>query len=194
MVVERRERMIARSRERFATFAKQKYAELVPGERAGIGARFELSVGPIFPIRRVCSDAHLLKTVRSLKIPWRQVEFPRTSGGGEISQHESVIVLRPGSSFSILDANVWGLLFYATEIQRPEHNGVDGIHVYHFTGQLEIFLRHAASLLKAIGYAGPLRIEISLRGIRDVPWLHFRYNTPETGSTSILGACPSNRV
>jgi hypothetical protein len=186
LVVERRKSLVARSRERFATFTNHKYAEF--GRRAGgIGARFELSVGPTFPMSRVCGEAHLLKTIQSSTIPWRQVGFPRTTAGGVISQHESAIVLRPGSSFSILEANVWGMLFYASEIELHDPPRYEGIHVYHFAGQLEIFLRHAAKILQTIGYSGPLGVELTLKGIRDVPWVYAgEFNDARTGPTSIL--------
>ena len=187
LVVERRRGLVARSRERFATFADQKYTEF--GRRAGgIGARFELSLGPTFPMSRVCGEADLLKTIQASTIPWRQVGFPRATAGGVISQHESAIVLRPGSSFSILEANVWGMLFYASEIELHDPPRYVGIHVYHFAGQLEIFLRHAANVLQAMGYSGPLGVELRLKGIRNAPLVYAgQFNDIQTGPMSVLG-------
>jgi hypothetical protein len=114
LVRERRAMLVQRSRDRFETFVNQKYGEL--GRRPqGIGARFDLSIGPRFPAQQLCEHAQLLSVLQAKRIPWRQVGFPRTTGGGVISQHESVLGLRPGSSFSILEASTWGMLFYASE-------------------------------------------------------------------------------
>jgi hypothetical protein len=89
--------------------------------------------------------------------------LPRSTGGGLISQHESAIVLRPGSSFSILEANTWGMLYYATEVEREgpkqSEKELDGIHSYHFPGQLLVFLEHAGRLLPELGYVGPFTIQ-----------------------------------
>ena len=110
-------------------------------------------------------------------IPWRQVGFPRSTGGGFISQHESAICLRPGSSFSILEATTWGVLFYAAEVEfepPPQVKDVQGIHSLHFVGQLLVFLEHARRVLSALNYAGPLALELRLEAIRGVPWITFQ--------------------
>ena len=60
------------------------------------------------------------------------------------------------------------MLFYATEVELHDIERWQGIHVYHFAGQLEVFLRHAAKVLQGLGYSGPLGIELTLKGIRDV--------------------------
>ena len=98
LVRRRRDDLVRRARQRFDVFAEQKYSEL--GRRqSGIGARFDLSIGPRFPGRMVCDLAALLSFIQANAIPWRDVGFPRTTGGGVVSQHESVVVLRPGPVF-----------------------------------------------------------------------------------------------
>jgi hypothetical protein len=51
-------------------------------------------------------------------LPWRQTSFPSVSS--IVSQHESVIVLGPMRDLSILEANVWGMLFYCAQVEK-EH-------------------------------------------------------------------------
>lgn len=188
IIRERRVNVIQRSRERFDTFVTQKYGEL--GKRPnGIGARFDLSIGPRFPAQPLCEHDRLLSVVHATHIPWRQVGFPRSTGGGFISQHESVIGLRPGSSFSILEANTWGVLFYASEVEfepPPQAKDVQGIHSFHFVGQLLVFLEHARLVLSALGYAGPLGVELRLEAIRGVPWITFQDRMAFTGPASQL--------
>jgi len=119
-------------------------------------------------------------------LKWRQVGFPRTSVG-LITQHESAIVLRPGSSFSICEANIWGMVFYASEIERYlEKDGSSGIHSNHFLGQMLVFLEHAGVMLREIGYAGPISIEMRLESIRGVPWIYFDGNAASAGPKSEL--------
>lgn len=189
LVRERRTELIRRSRERFDTFTVQKYGDL--GKRKdGMGAWFDLSIGPRFPALVVCDHARLMSVIPAVRISWRQVDFPRSTGGGFISQHESIISLRPGSSFSILEANTWGMLYYATEIeQQAQERSVQelgGIHSYQFVGQLLVFLEHAGRVLRGLGYVGPLAIEMKLDGIRNVPWITFDDRMAHTGPASQL--------
>jgi hypothetical protein len=114
------------------------------------------------------------------------VSFPRESGGGITTQHESVIVVRPGSSFSLLEATTWGSLFYATEIELERKDAYLGIHVFHFVGQLLVFLEHAGRVLTGLGYGGPLHIVMRMRAIRGVPWIYFQDGFPVTGPASML--------
>ena len=78
--------------------------------------------------------------------------------------------MHPGSSFSILESNTWGMQFYATEIER-KHEQYDGIHVYHFVGQLLVFFEHAGLVLREIGYSGPLKVDVRLEELRGKPWI-----------------------
>jgi hypothetical protein len=40
------------------------------------------------------------------------------------------------------------MLYYATEIELNDEH-IEGIHLYHFIGQLLVFLEHAGCVLKA---------------------------------------------
>jgi hypothetical protein len=195
LVMDRRGELLRRSRQRFDTFTSQKYSELGKGKKEGIGARFDLCVVPRFPSQTLCDHARLLELVSTTRLEWRQVGFPRTTGGGFLSQHESVIGLRPGSSFSILEVNTWGMCYYATEVElsRQEY---EGNHVYHFLGQLLVFLKHAGVMLKDLGYQGPLAVDVKLEGFRGVPWIYVaEFNSPTKGPTSELDdGAPSRSI
>ena len=102
-----------------------------------------------------------------------------------MSQHESGLVLKPGSNFSLLEANVWGMVFYAGEIERLE-DSYSGIHLYSFLGNLLVFLRHAREMSGRIGLVGPLRVEMRLEGIRGVPWVYVENNAALQGPASLL--------
>lgn len=183
MVTERRNFLIDRARSRFDAFVETRYAEL-GGRPGGIGARFDLTVVQRLPAEPVANQSSILSILQQVHIPWRQVGFPRTSQGF-VSQHESGLVLRPGSNFSILEANVWGMAFYASEIERVE-DSYSGIHLYSFLGNLLVFLRHAREIAARLGLVGPLRLEMRLEGVRGVPWIYAEHNTPIQGPASLL--------
>ncbi|MDD5544701.1 MAG: ATP-binding protein [Acidobacteriia bacterium] len=183
LILERRAELLRRARRRFLTFTRRRYQELTKSKES-IGCRFDLCVVPRFPARPVCDHGHLSSLLRSIRVDWRSVGFPRSSVGF-ISQHESEIVLRPGSSFSILEANIWGMIFYATEIER-ETEQYSGIHLNHFLGQLLVFLKHANLMLRGFGYVGPLLLEMKQRKICGVPWIVFDGNKPIVGRASEL--------
>jgi hypothetical protein len=184
VIRDRRTDMIARARERFRTFADRRYSELT--KKDTIGSRFSLSVTPRFPARQLCEHATLRTVLKGFKLPWRSVGFPRDSIG-TVSQHESEIVLRPGSAFSLLEANVWGLLSYATEIDGEVKEGSTGIHVNRFLGQVIVFLKHAQGMASRLGYVGPLTIEMRLEAICGTQWIYFESpNEPEKGPISEL--------
>jgi hypothetical protein len=184
IISNRRLDLLRRARQRFSVFTERRYSELT-GRKESIGCRFDLCIAPRFPTQRLCDHAKLYSIVTTKRLSWRQVGFPRTSGGGFVSQHESVIGLRPGSSFSILEANVWGMVYYATEIERTS-KGLDGIHLNHFLGQTLVFLSHASATLGEIGYSGPLTIEMRLEGLCGTPWLYFDVDRPAKGPSSEL--------
>jgi len=182
-VVKRRSDLILRANSRFKALTETRYTNL-GDNKSGLGSHFELSIIPKYLTRQVCSMARLHGLLEHKRLNWRQVGFPKTTGG-IISQHESIIVLRPGSSFSILEANVWGLIFYATEIESKKEQ-YEGIHLYHFLGQMLVFLEHAILLIQEIGYRGNLLVQMSLNGIRNIPWIYAEGNLPYEGPFSML--------
>jgi hypothetical protein len=182
-VVERRTDLIQRAQDRLKTLDATHYSKLGNNSKE-YGANFELSLIPKYPTKQICGMDRLHSLINEKRLPWRQVGFPRRTGG-IISQHESIIVLRPGSSFSILEANIWGLLFYATEIEN-ENEHFKGIHLYHFVGQLLVFLEHARLVYSELKYLGNLSVQMTLNGIRNVPWIYAEHNRPVDGPFSVL--------
>ncbi len=168
-VVDRRKRLLERARQRFETYAARPHTDYA-GKEAKMGSRLELSVVPRFPSRPVCEQQHLKARIMASTEPWRRLTFP-TVEKGVISQHESAVILQPARQLSIFEANIWGMLFYGTQIDG-NHSGQIGIHLYEFVGSVLIFIRHAANLVHALGYSGPILIEMTLGSIRAVPWLY----------------------
>lgn len=184
IIRDRRTNLLQRARQRFRTFIERRYRELSNGKE-NIGCRFDFSIIPRFPAEPLCDHSRLMSLVPSKKLNWRQVGFPRDSIGS-ISQHESIIVLRPGTSFSILEANIWGLLFYATEIERQEKT-YSGIHLYHFLGQLLVFMEHSRMVTHELGYTGPLLLQMKMEAMCGIPWIYSEGgNTIVTGPASYL--------
>jgi hypothetical protein len=183
IIRDRRINLLNRARQRFHTFVERRYRELSDGKE-NIGCRFDFSIIPRFPAEPLCDHSRLMSLIQSKKLNWRGVGFPRASIGC-ISQHESAIVLRPGSNFSILEANIWGLLFYATEIERHEET-YSGIHLNQYLGQILVFIEHARMVILELGYAGPLLLQMRMEAMCGVPWIYFEGRTPMTGPASEL--------
>jgi hypothetical protein len=169
LIRERRTRLLQRAKKRFDVYASKLHTDHV-GNRTKSGPMFELSVVPRFPARELCGEEELQKHIRSTCMSWRQVTFP-DSGKPILLQHESALVLSPMRGTSIFEANVWGLVFYATHLET-EHNENSGIHLYQLVGYMLLFVRHAAKMLGAMGYSGPISIQTSLTSVRDVSLLH----------------------
>jgi len=73
----------------------------------------------------------------------------------------------------MLEASIWGMMFYCTKIADDSNSAhIFGIHLYGFVGTTMLFLRHAEKLLQAVGYSGPLHIQMTLDGMRDAKWLY----------------------
>jgi len=159
-ILDRRAELLARARKRLATYTG--------GHRV---PRFEICFCPRFPARPLCEQGGLRSLVRNTQFYWRQVMFPLLNKGA-ISQHESEIVFEPTGVSSIFEANVWGMLFYSTQINESYGGGPAGIHPYRLSGYLLIFIRHAAALLQQLGYSGPIAVDAGLSGILKAQWLH----------------------
>jgi hypothetical protein len=181
LIRERRAGLISRARERFETFSSRQLAPETP-KREYLGARFEIAVLPRFPASPVCSHTELITLVRKAIIEWRQVAFPRNTHAA-ISQHESVIIPKPCGQGSFFEANIWGLAYYAAPIGEQDE-AYTGIHTNEFIGLLLAFLHHARLLMDRLQYAGPLHVELLMRGIRNVPWIAFPRGFAETGPHS----------
>ena len=167
-VLERRGALFGRARRRFGTHANRKYAT-PNASNAKLGSRLELSISPRFPARPLIGQSQLEDLLMKNLVIWRGTSFPRISSS-VVHQHESVILLQAAEQFSIFEANIWGMLFYGTEIDTNER-GIEGIHLYHVVGYVLAALDHAGGILKAVGYSGPIVIETGLASILAVPWL-----------------------
>lgn len=143
-----------------------------------------LTLVPRYPAILACEHAALLKLLGQTTVRWRGTGFP-SALGGIISQHESAIALGPCGRLSLLEANTWGMLSYATSIAERGAR-FEGIHVNQFLGYILVFLEHAAAIMHAQGFAAPRRIDLALQGVRGVPWVQFPRGFAETGAHSVL--------
>jgi hypothetical protein len=188
-LTERREALSNRAKERFQSFEERYYSEHGQNPN-GLGAFLSMIVTPRYPTESLFDTSRLNTIVQQIQIPWRQVGFPRITLG-VVTQHESVLVLRPGSSFSLLEANIWGMTAYASEIEiaigadRPERRSV-GIHLNHFVGQLLVFAEHCCQFLREGGFTGSLSVDVELHRVRGVPWIYFPMQLAEEGPNSTL--------
>ncbi len=173
LILERRERLLDRARKRFGVFAAKAVEDR--GEDAKQVPLLELRVVPRFPARQLCEQAKLRSLLEGVSLSWRQVGFP-VPGSEAVSQYESTIVLKAAGGVSMLEANVWGMLFYCAEI--AEAHGREetwGIHLYSFVGHILMFLKHADQMLLGIGYSGPVRIDAGIKSMLESPWLYAQY-------------------
>ena len=92
-------------------------------------------------------------------------------GRAILSQHESAIVLDAAKGTSFFEANVWGLLFYGAHLS-VESAGTPGVSLPAFLGYVLFFTRHAGKMLQALGHSGQIEIEVALKPILSVKWLH----------------------
>lgn len=186
LILERRSELLERAKRRFDSYAAETHPHPSIGKalvsRTHVGSILDFCIVPRFPARPICEGHELVPCVLHHFVQWRGIEFPKL-GDNIATQHESVVVLRPGRNFSIFEANIWGMLFYGTQIDG-DHNGTLGIHLYEFVGTLMVFLRHAGEMLRALGYTGPILIETALTSILGVQWLQPSQSwlTPMPGS------------
>jgi schlafen family protein len=175
LIQERRIRLLQRANRRFQRYAVRRAEELAakvnPGERERkLGASMTLSVVPRFPAKPILEQAKLAPLIKQNTLQWHMGTFPKLFNP-MISQHESTIVLQPGAEFSIFETNIWGMLFYGTQLESVTR-GLAGIHLHHLAGCVLLFLRHSSIMLGAMGYSGPIMIEVTLASMLDVPWLY----------------------
>jgi hypothetical protein len=95
--------LIVRAQRRVESFIERRYQELRDGEQ-GIDARLDVAIVPRFPAKPTCPEGQLIELLRTTFLSWRSVGVPRRSG--VITQQESAMILRPGSAFSLIEANV----------------------------------------------------------------------------------------
>jgi hypothetical protein len=174
LTIERRTELGERSRRRFEQFLSRRAKGPTDAQRRKQAARLELSVGPRFPCRPVCTQTTLVQAFNNCRLAWRGVSFPRDTATF-VSQHESVLRLAPDEPEMMVEATIWGMLFYATllAIERNlQQTSFTGIHLYGLVGYLLVFIEHAGKMLSGWPYEGPLSIDVEVGGILGVPWLY----------------------
>jgi hypothetical protein len=186
-LVQRREALARRSVERFNTYVQTDYGKAKT--KGDIGATIFVSVSPQFPHRQLMEHGTLLTHFTTHHITWRQTGFPAPNKP-KISAHESLVIPGGAYRFSLIEITVWGHLFYAVEMEdlHQDEKGAEqarGIHSNAIVGYLLVFLEHASSVLKGLGYDGPLLVNVQMVRIRGVPFLAFPYNAPKE-----VGAAP----
>jgi hypothetical protein len=186
-LVQRREALARRSVERFNTYVQTDYGKAKT--KGDIGATIFVSVSPQFPHRQLMERGTLLTHFTTHYITWRQTGFPGPNKP-KISAHESLLIPGGAYKFSLIEITVWGHLFYGIEIEDlyQDEQGAEqarGIHSHAIVGYLLVFLEHASSVLKDMGYDGPLLVNVQMVRIRGVPFLAFPYNAPKE-----IGAAP----
>ncbi|MFI5110112.1 MAG: helix-turn-helix domain-containing protein [Terriglobales bacterium] len=185
LILERRAGLLKRARQRFDVYAAKGHTA-ASGLRTKFGLRIELCVVPRFPARPLCEQGQLQPLITANHYKWRGILFP-LPGGSVVSQHESAIVLGAAGPDSMFEVNIWGMLFYCAKIADAENpTKTWGIHLYGFVGHILLFLRHSDQMLRALGYAGPICIEVRLSSIRGAPWLHGHAGGPFSMSGSEL--------
>ena len=192
-VLDRRAFLIERAKSRFTSFAEVSYKEHGRNPN-GLGSNLSLVISPRYPNRRLFNYVDLIKTVRNQRTEWRNVGFP--SGlDGDVTQHESILVLRPSVEFSLVEVSIWGVMAYSMEIESrlgpsPQENDPDdrknGIHLHSMLGHILVFAEHARTMLLSCGYQGNLVANLELRNIRGVPWCHFPGNIPQEKAKSVI--------
>jgi len=135
-----------------------------------------LSVCPKFPSKALMPHAEIPKLLNSCRVAWRSTGFPKWSE--PITQHESTIILEAsGLANSLLEINIWGLLFYAYDIldKTPRWPGqteeISGIHLYSLVGHILVSLEHAKSMYDRMGFDGSLLVRTKLDRIRGISLL-----------------------
>lgn len=171
LILERRTNLLGRARERFDIYAARRHRDSA-GNKIEFGPRLELCVVPRFPARPLCDQGQLEPLIRANYCSWLGILFP-DPGSSVVSQHESAIVLGAAGPDSIFEVNVWGTLFYCAKIADADNpRKIWGIHLYGFLGHILLFLRHSDQMLRALGYVGPLCVEVNLSSMLNAPWLH----------------------
>ncbi len=167
LVRERRDRILERARKRFDVYIAKMHTDK-GGNRTKVGPVLEFAVVPRFPALQLCRHEEFREYILKSYVNWRQVMFPNP-GQPILFQHESAIILNPVRQESIFEVNVWGLLFYAVQIEST-HGEIEGIHPFELVGYVLVFIEHAAKMLNALGYSGPILIDAALRSILNAMW------------------------
>ena len=183
LVVDRRGALLERADDRFNTFVDNSYRE-ASYTTGDLGATLKVVIIPQLPVEPLIDHHSLLRLIPESRVPWRGELFP-TGSSRLISQHESAIELEPGDDFSMFEANIWGQLYYASEIAVEEGNAA-GIHINSLIGHLLVYLEHARLVYSKMGFHGRLQALVRLERILNVPLLIGGGGALQTGPFSRL--------
>lgn len=183
LVQDRRANLIARAKKRFDVHAA-KLQTAASGIRNKPGPLLEFCVVPRFPARQLCQQIELLRAVQASFVQRRGTTFTDQSAT-IISQHESIVVLNAARSISIFEVNVWGMLLYGIYLESDVH-GTSGIGINRFIGSIQVFILHAANMFRALGYSGPILIDVALRSILGAKWVQAWMGFPDQTGGSAL--------
>jgi hypothetical protein len=168
LAVARRRALFERAERRYATLVEQDY-EKNPSTRGSHGTLLQIAVTPSFPVSPLSDENALENLLRSERITWRSVGFPRIQE--LVTQHESVLDLHSSYGFSLLEVTTWGQAYFASEVER-----VDGdehfIHLYSFLGHVLVYLTYAARLYGRLAFDGLVHVRVKLTGLRGI---RFRF-------------------
>jgi hypothetical protein len=170
LIRERRAGLLGRARRRFETYASRRLTD-DKGNTAKLGSFLEICVAPRFPARPLCGQERLKGLVVANAMAWRGLVFPHVSRSSVLSQHESALVINPMRDPSIFETNVWGMQFYCVQVEK-DHRGTAGIHRSEFVGNVLLFIRHAGTMLRGMGYSGPTTVITRLGSMLGVDWLY----------------------
>lgn len=180
LAVARRTELFRRAENRFEVFAEKDYNSS-PATTGQIGATFKLAVCPRFPVGTLLEQSELMEMLPKIQVRWRRNLFPYC--GSFLSQHESAIGLQTGSGFSMLEANVWGHLYYATEIEEVNEAQLV-IHLHLLLGHLLVYLEHARLFYEKVGFNGTLDFVVRLEHVLRVPLFSRRVGFRQTPPAS----------
>lgn len=170
LVQDRRTSLITRAKKRFDVHAAR-FQTGLSGVRNAPEPLLEFCLVPRFPTRPLCAQDDLKGHIHKCSTSWRQTFFPSQTTS-TITQHESVLVLDAVKPLtSIFEINVWGMLFYGVYMRTDQFHEVSGIPIDRFIGSVLVFIVHAVKMFQALGYSGPILIDVTLRSILGVKWV-----------------------
>lgn len=174
LTLDRRTEVVQRSRRRFEKVVSRRGQGSSDASHSRQAVRLQVSVGPRFPSHPVCTQPTLVDTFTNCLINWRDVGFPRNAAKF-VTQHESILSLADGETNMMVEANIWGMLFYGTELDieiNLKSTSMSGIHLYGLVGYLLVFAEHANQMTSHFGRESPLSFDVTLSGVLGVPWLY----------------------
>ena len=90
-----------------------------------------------------------------------------------------------------MDANIWGQLYHATEVEDLNKDQQNVIHLHLLLGHLLVYLEHARMFYQRVGFNGSLRIVLRLERVLRVPLysnhIKFMADPPSSQFDDVIG-------